>query len=94
MRNNGVESRRLVIPPAGPLLIAIAFLAPRSRRKTPGLVEGTVEADLAHLRDLLDKQEAHAAAIRSKLDDLEHKTKRAAADAAASPGSVGPPPSG
>ena len=64
--------------------IANAFLAPRSRRKTPGLVEGTVEADLAHLRDLLDKQEAHVAAIRSKLDDLEHKTKRAAADKAGS----------
>ncbi len=74
--------------------IANAFLAPRSRRRTPGGVEGTIEADLAHLRDLLDKQEAHAAAIRSKLDDLEHKTKRAAADAAASPGSAGRPPSG
>ena len=57
--------------------IANAFLAPRSRRSGPSPVEGSIEADLALLRDLIEKQEAHAAAIRSKLDDLEGKTARA-----------------
>ncbi len=56
--------------------IANAFLAPRPRRKAPDSPDGSIQADLAHLRALLDQQEAHATAIRAKLDELEHKTRR------------------
>lgn len=51
--------------------IANAFLAPRTRRRRRDVVEGTLEADLQALRTLLDEHEAHATAIRSKLEDLE-----------------------
>ena len=52
--------------------IANAFLAPRKRRIKAN-AEGSVEADVAALRELLDQQEAQTAAIRTKLDDLERK---------------------
>jgi voltage-gated potassium channel len=53
--------------------IANAFLAPRGRPRTGTLPEGTIEADLAELRALVDEQEAKTAAIRDKLVELEQK---------------------
>lgn len=53
--------------------IANAFLAPRPRRRRRALPEGSLEADIAALRVLLEEQEAHAAGIRAKLEELERK---------------------
>jgi voltage-gated potassium channel len=52
--------------------IANAFLAPRRRRRRQ-LPEGSIEADIAALHALIDEHEAHASAIRHRLEELERK---------------------
>ena len=44
--------------------IANAFLAPRARRRRRALPEGSIEADIAALRVLLDEQASQAAAMK------------------------------
>ncbi len=52
--------------------IANAFLGPR-RRRTRTVDDGSIEADVVALRQLLDEQETRSAAIRSRLEELERK---------------------
>lgn len=56
--------------------IANAFLAPRAPRRRLGhLPQDSLEADVDELRRMLVEQEERAAAIRRKLDDIEHRAR-------------------